>query len=153
MRHNMNNNIQKGFTLIELMIVIAIIGILASIAMPAYRDYLARSQAAESVVLLGNAQRAAEDIATRTGSFPSASVTAAAAKVALNGATTIGTYGSLKTITASGDGGTLVFTFAGNVNASLKIAGANTVTYTRTAFTGAWVCSSTIPAKFRPKGC
>ncbi|MHA3082700.1 pilin [Acinetobacter sp. ANC 5383] len=52
-------NAQKGFTLIELMIVVAIIGILAAIAIPAYQDYIARSQASEGVSLVDGLKTAA----------------------------------------------------------------------------------------------
>ncbi|WP_166168606.1 prepilin-type N-terminal cleavage/methylation domain-containing protein [Acinetobacter sp. SA01] len=54
-------NAQKGFTLIELMIVVAIIGILAAIAIPAYSDYIARSQASEGISLAGGLKTASAD--------------------------------------------------------------------------------------------
>ena len=64
------NHAQKGFTLIELMIVVAIIGILAAIAIPQYQDYIARSQAAEAVNLLGGAKTPIEEYILVNGAFP-----------------------------------------------------------------------------------
>ena len=67
----MKRSIQKGFTLIELMIVVAIIGILAAVALPAYQDYTVRAKVSE-VILAASAPRTtlAETFATN-GSFPS----------------------------------------------------------------------------------
>ena len=66
----MTNQKQQGFTLIELMIVVAIIGILAAIAIPAYQDYIARSQVAEASTLIGGARTAIEEDVAQTGAFP-----------------------------------------------------------------------------------
>ena len=64
--------IAKGFTLIELMIVVAIIGILAAVAIPAYQDYIARSQVSEAVSLLGSGKTPLAEYFADKGTWPAA---------------------------------------------------------------------------------
>ncbi len=143
--------VQKGFTLIELMIVVAIIGILAAIALPAYQDYMARSQASESVVLLDGARTFIEEKVTVDSAFPTWSDTNAATTAGIKAQ---GQYGAISSATqdsTNDDAGTIVYTFkSSGINKNIQ---SDTVTYTRTTATGAWACTSTLASKYKPKGC
>ena len=157
----MKKQLQKGFTLIELMIVVAIIGILAAIALPAYQDYIARGQASESIVLLDGAKTYSEDVVVQSGAFPAAANQAAITALGVNATGTYGTLTSMVQLAApADDGGNITYTFnAANVNKALQ---GLTLVYNRTAGTGAWSCDGvgsaaatkgTLVAKFTPKGC
>src|SRR5574344_788434 len=63
-------SVQKGFTLIELMIVVAIIGILAAVALPAYQDYTKRTHVAEGLTLAGGAKASVTEFYSSMGKFP-----------------------------------------------------------------------------------
>ena len=108
--------VQKGFTLIELMIVVAIIGILAAIAIPAYQDYTIRAQVTEGLNLADGIKVAVADYYTQNGAFPAAGLaTAAPAGLGFNNTTT-GKYSTVDVAAA----GLITATYNGpQVNAKL----------------------------------
>jgi len=81
----MRQEIQKGFTLIELMIVVAIIGILAAIAIPAYQNYTIRAQVTEGLTLAGGWKVAVGEFYAQRGTFPTTAQMTAAGQIASTG--------------------------------------------------------------------
>jgi len=138
--------IQKGFTLIELMIVVAIIGILAAVAIPAYGDYTAKAQAAEAFSLLDGLKTPyAEEAAN--GTWPAS---------APAGTVTAGKYVASIAATSTASGTALA---TGVLTATYKSTGVNsklvskTVVLTLDASTNIWTCSTTLAAEIAPKSC
>jgi len=140
-------SIQKGFTLIELMIVVAIIAILAAIALPAYQDYVARAQVAEAMGLASGTKTAVAEYYADRGTFPTSN---ALAGVATNTLIT-GKYTERVTVGAAG-----IITAQMKTTASNKIQG-GTIIFTPTDRLGAieWRCDAggTIAAKYRATAC
>ena len=141
------NHAQKGFTLIELMIVIAIIGILAAIAIPQYQNYIARSQFSEAHTLLGGARTAVQERVDSGASF-AASTGNPTATTNVLGLQLTGEFGDVTAPAYNGSDATYVLTYtfdSSGVNANLQ---SETVTYTYTAATGNWACVTTVDAQY-----
>ena len=135
-------NAQKGFTLIELMIVIAIIGILAAIALPAYQDYTKRARAAEGLSLGGGAKTAVSEFYSSNNRFPSNNAAAGLAEAAnING-------NSVSEVSV--DTGRIIVIYNDKVGAGSTIVLSPTVTSGGLT----WGCKGgTLASSLRPSEC
>jgi type IV pilus assembly protein PilA len=148
--------LQQGFTLIELMIVVAIIGILAALAVPAYQDYTIRSKVGEAASLVGAARTAVDVYYSETGSLTLPGGTDADARHVSLGISLAASYGAkyVSTVTVASTGEVAVLLQTTNPN---ELAGCNsqTITYSprRRAGNLQWVVSAagSCPLKYRPR--
>lgn len=143
---------QKGFTLIELMIVVAIIGILAAIAIPAYQDYTARAQMTEAMTLASGLKTNVAEVFAQTGTCPTNGTSGIATNTDING-----NY-VLKVDTA----GTAAATGGCTITATMKATGVATgITSATLVLTlgnadkgsNTWACTSSAAQKYLPKAC
>ena len=138
--------IQKGFTLIELMIVVAIIGILAAIALPAYQDYTARAQMSEALVLADGQKGAVTEYYADKGVFPGSNASAGIAAAS----DISGKYVAQVAVVTSG-------VITATMKDSQVAAGitSTTLSLRPTASSGAvqWACTSIAQNKYVPAAC
>jgi type IV pilus assembly protein PilA len=167
---------QQGFTLIELMIVVAIIGILAAIAIPAYQDYTIRAQVSEGLNLAGGAKAAVSEYTMDRGNFPSEGLNlAGGAKAAVaeftmdsgafpTGNTTAGIsplstdingkYTTSVAVTGTATTGVITVVYGGTDAHALLTGNSLTLTATTNAGSVEWACATVdIDAKHLPAAC
>ena len=147
----MKKQLQQGFTLIELMIVVAIIGILAAIAIPAYQNYTIRAQVSEGMSLAGGVQTAMSEYYTNTGTWPTNDQGGIPAATSITG-----NYVSKVTVS----GGKISIAY-GQTKANTAIQ-SDILTFsaiaTSTSGSIQWICGSStagtnIPKQYLPSSC
>ena len=140
----MNRTMQKGFTLIELMIVVAIIGILAAVALPAYQDYTVRAKTSEVVLAASGGKTAVAEAYQTLGHMPSAGSAGFATQTSpyVSSVTYATASVTEATITATAKGETKITGSTVTLNGKADTVGVVT-----------WVCSGNIASKYLPANC
>ena len=137
---------QQGFTLIELMIVVAIIGILAAIAIPAYQDYTIRAQVSEGLTLSGGAKAAVAEFRMDAGRWPSDNGTAGLS----DAASITGKYTATVTVADN----VITVEYGGDANSAYLSGRSVTMTATDQGGSVEWTCAGVgVATKHLPAAC
>lgn len=130
-------SVQKGFTLIELMIVVAIIGILAAVALPAYQDYTKKAKVSELILAVSSARTAlAESFQVNNNSFNAAGITINTVGLVTSSSVSVGTATASVMAASSAVGASVVLTGTGDTATGVVT----------------WTCSGD-PVKWMPASC
>jgi type IV pilus assembly protein PilA len=143
-------SMQKGFTLIELMIVVAIIAILAAIAIPAYQNYLIRSQVSEGLSVAGGLQTGEVEYYSNYGTWPANNTSAG---VALS-SSIVGKY--VSDVTTGSRTGIITVTYGNEANAAIKTGTLTLSPYSKGGGSFAWKCKgdgTKVTDKYLPSSC